>query len=91
MNGNGTTFTIELQKELDNLRQNFLASAPPGVAAALERSADEIIRSGIMGRVAPRGATAPDFTLPNAVGREIRLSTVLARGPIVLTFYRGAW
>ncbi len=91
MNGNGMTFTIELQKELDNLRQNFLASAPPGVATALERSADEIIRSGIMGRVVPRGATAPDFTLPNAVGREIRLASVLAGGPVVLTFYRGAW
>lgn len=91
MNGNGTTFTIELQKELDNLRQNFLAAAPPDVAAALERSADEIIRSGIMERVVPRGVAAPDFTLPNAVGRKIRLSTVVARGSVVLTFYRGAW
>lgn len=91
MNGNGTTFNIDLQKELDDLRQNFLASAPPDVSAALEHSADEIIRSGIMERVVPRGAAAPDFTLPNAVGREIHLSTVVARGPVVLTFYRGAW
>lgn len=91
MNGNGTTFTIELQKELDNLRQNLLASAPPDVATALERASDDIIRSGIMERIVPRGAAAPDFTLPNAVGREIRLSTVVAGGPVVLSFYRGAW
>ncbi len=37
------------------------------------------------------GETAPDFTLPNANGREVRLSDLLAQGPVVLVFYRGAW
>ena len=34
---------------------------------------------------------APDFELPNADGRRIRLSDQLERGPVVLTFYRGTW
>lgn len=37
------------------------------------------------------GDQAPDFALPNAMGREVRLSALLERGPVVLTFYRGAW
>ncbi len=37
------------------------------------------------------GDTAPDFALPDAMGRETRLSDLLARGPVVLTFYRGSW
>jgi peroxiredoxin len=37
------------------------------------------------------GDTAPDFTLPAAGGETVRLSTLLASGPVVLTFYRGAW
>ncbi len=37
------------------------------------------------------GATAPDFLLINAFGRKIKFSEQLEHGPVVLTFYRGAW
>jgi peroxiredoxin len=37
------------------------------------------------------GDRAPDFELQNATGDEVRLSDLLTRGPVVLTFYRGAW
>ncbi len=37
------------------------------------------------------GDRAPDFVLPNATGQSVRLSDLLADGPVVLTFYRGAW
>jgi len=37
------------------------------------------------------GDLAPDFELGNATGRPVRLSELLTRGPVVLTFYRGAW
>lgn len=37
------------------------------------------------------GAKAPDFTLPNAYGKPIRLYDQLKQGPVVLVFYRGAW
>ncbi len=37
------------------------------------------------------GEHAPDFTLPNAFGKPVSLSKQLAKGPVVLTFYRGAW
>ena len=34
---------------------------------------------------------APEFTLFAATGRPVSLSTELARGPVVLVFYRGYW
>lgn len=37
------------------------------------------------------GDKAPDFILPNAFGKPVRLSDELETGPVVLTFYRGAW
>lgn len=37
------------------------------------------------------GDEAPDFSLPNALGRRVRLYHELARGPVVLVFFRGAW
>ena len=37
------------------------------------------------------GDKAPDFILPNAFGQPVRLSDELKHGPVVLSFYRGAW
>jgi peroxiredoxin len=37
------------------------------------------------------GDRAPDFELENAAGQRVRLTDLLTRGPVVLTFYRGAW
>jgi len=37
------------------------------------------------------GDRAPEFDLENARGRRVGLAGLLARGPLVLTFYRGAW
>ncbi|MEN8174843.1 MAG: peroxiredoxin-like family protein [Pseudomonadota bacterium] len=37
------------------------------------------------------GTRAPDFTLPNAFGKPVNLYAQLEKGPVVLSFYRGAW
>src|SRR3954447_4471509 len=37
------------------------------------------------------GDEAPDFELPDATGRRVRLSELLQDGPVVLSFYRGEW
>jgi len=34
---------------------------------------------------------APDFNLKNAFGKNVRLSDLLKNGPVILSFYRGAW
>ena len=37
------------------------------------------------------GDVLSDFTLPNATGRNVTLSELVADGPAVLVFYRGGW
>ncbi len=37
------------------------------------------------------GDRAPDFALPNQLGRRLQLSQRLKTGPVVLAFYRGEW
>lgn len=37
------------------------------------------------------GAQAPEFSLPNATGQPVSLSSRVAAGPVVLVFYRGEW
>lgn len=37
------------------------------------------------------GAKAPDFSLKNPNGKTVKRSSLLKKGPVILTFYRGAW
>ena len=37
------------------------------------------------------GQKAPSFKLPNPEGKLIALETLLEKGPVVVTFYRGDW
>jgi hypothetical protein len=43
------------------------------------------------GAVLKIGEAAPDFTLPDAAGAAVKLSTFRDQRPVVLVFYRGYW
>ena len=51
----------------------------------------DLVATGIAERAVGQGDAAPDFPLPDHLGRDVVLSRVLARGPVLLTFYRGGW
>ncbi|MFF4398227.1 peroxiredoxin-like family protein [Streptomyces sp. NPDC001480] len=80
---------------LDAELRAFYTSRFPQIPAAqrdvMERAAQELAASGASGRALSAGAHAPRFSLPSAAGRTVVLDELLARGPVVLTFYRGAW
>lgn len=57
----------------------------------MRRADRRLAESGQADRALTVGATAPSFALPSATGRTVRLGELLAQGPVVLTFYRGAW
>jgi peroxiredoxin len=59
--------------------------------AAFDRDADAMGASGAFAGAPDVGAPAPSFTLPDARGGDVALSDLLADGPVVLVFYRGAW
>ena len=82
---------MPLGDTLDRIREAAKARIPPEARAVMERSVADLRASGIMQRVARVGQPAPDFTLPNAAGASISLADLCARGPVVLSFYRGRW
>lgn len=65
--------------------------APPEVMATLGVELKKLADSGIAARALQVGAKAPDFSLPDSTGKVVSLSRLLARGPAVVTFYRGGW
>jgi peroxiredoxin len=67
----------------------------PGLGArrrgALEEAARELLDDNRALLSLQEGERVDDFELPDTSGRLVRLSTLSARGPVVLTFYRGGW
>ena len=82
---------MSLEERLAAIREMAKTRQPPGVRAVMQKAIEDLRASGIMSRVAKVGAPAPDFTLPNASGQPVSLAELRARGPVVLSFYRGRW
>lgn len=47
--------------------------------------------SGILDKALNVGDKAPNFTLNNALNKEVSLYSELENGPVILTWYRGGW
>ena len=82
---------MTLREQLDALRVRRESGAPREVVDIMRRQTEELRRSGILAHVLGPGAAAPAFALPNTEGRVVTSQELLARGPLVLTFYRGKW
>ena len=82
---------MTLEAKLEAIREQSRTRMPAETRAALLKSIDNLRVSGIMDRVARVGSQAPEFTLPNVAGQLLSLGDLRARGPVVLSFYRGRW
>lgn len=81
----------ELQAQIREFQQQMLPNIPKEILDTFERTTTDLIKTGIAERALHEGAQAPDFTLPNARGQQVRFANILAKGPAVVTFYRGGW
>lgn len=60
-------------------------------ASELDRFIEDLKATGLEHRAKRTGDAAPDVTLPDALGREVRLSQLWRKGPLIVLFYRGGW
>ena len=66
-------------------------NAPAPIKEAFAKGTQDLIASGIANKSVKQGDKASDFALPNVNGETVQLSQLLAKGPVVLIFYRGGW
>lgn len=82
---------MSLKADLDAFRSEFMAKVPAEIREAMARADMELAASGIAQRAIKAGDRAPDFCLPDARGGLVGLRDLLAKGPVVVSFYRGGW
>ena len=80
-----------LKARLDRIRESFNEQAPDEAKAVMHRATDTLRDSGITDRIPSVGDALPPFELPDTDGNPVSSADLLAKGPIVLTFYRGLW
>ena len=64
---------------------------PASVLETMAEATCQLEGLGIVDRSLKAGERIPDFTLPNHLGRQRRISELLAGSVLVLNFYRGGW
>ena len=85
------TTTQSLADQLSEYRAGFQQKAPQAAQNTMAAATDALETSGIANQALTVGDTAPDFELPDATGKQVKLSTLLQQGPVVINFYRGEW
>jgi len=80
-----------LQQRIDEFIAEGASWLPTGLLWDLLRPIGQLIASGAAEQALKEEEQAPDFTLLDPRGTAVRLSHLLEQGPVVITFYRGAW
>jgi peroxiredoxin len=75
---------------LEQAKAGFIAKVPAEAQTEIFRHIKEQQQSNIVFGL-KEGDKAPNFTLANPLGEHVTLYDELAKGPVILTFYRGGW
>jgi hypothetical protein len=82
---------MTLNEILRQMKAASLTKTPPEAAAIMANTKAQLEASGIINMALGPGQTAPDFELRDWQDNLFNSTEILARGPLVLTFYRGSW
>jgi peroxiredoxin len=87
---------MTLQDRLDALKADFeggkFAYKPgPDVLDTMRRATSELVASGQALNARKAGDKAPEFALKDPDNHVVSSAELLAKGPLVVSFYRGVW
>ncbi len=82
---------MSLKEQLAEYRAGWYQRVPAERQAIMKRHIDRL-RSGAIARTMLKvGDHAPAIVLENAKGVTVDVGTLLKKGPVIVTFYRGGW
>ena len=78
-----------LAPALDAIRAGFEPKVPAEVLQVMHRANADL--RGQADAAVAKGTTLPAFTLPDQNGDHVSSADLLAKGPLVVSFFRGLW
>lgn len=82
---------MSLKAQIDAFNVQKKANLPADVLALMNTTNEELIAQHIRNNALQVGDKIENFILPNHLGKNIELADLLDKGPVVVSFYRGAW
>lgn len=82
---------MSLKAQIDAFNVQKEANLPAHVLALMNTTNEELIAQQIRNNALQVGDKIENFILANHLGKNIELADLLDKGPVVVSFYRGAW
>ena len=82
---------MTLEDRLSKIREGSTKRIPPAALKVMHRATNDLRESGVLSEVIKVGDAMPPFSLSNTRGEPVNSDDLLARGPLVTTFFRGYW
>ncbi len=82
---------MTLATELEQFKQGFLEKVPAEALEIMSADMERLATSGILKNSLKVGDKIPAIQLTDAQGELVSIQDKLTEGPVVLSFYRGAW
>ncbi|KAL4875696.1 redoxin domain-containing protein [Aspergillus karnatakaensis] len=82
---------MSLTDQLNGVFTRFKENAPDAAKLPILEANAQFAKTFDLTQTIQVGDNLPPFRLPNALGEEVSSTDLLARGPLLITFYRGSW
>ena len=82
---------MSLKEQLAEYRVGWYQRVPAERQAIMQRHIDQLRNASIARTMLKVGDRAPAIVLENAKGAMVDVATLLKKGPVIVTFYRGGW
>ena len=82
---------MNLADQLSKIREVAKKQIPAEALEVMHQATDDLRIPATMAGIIKVGDTMPPFCLKNTTGTSINSADLLARGPLVVTFFRGHW
>lgn len=82
---------FSLEAQLKERRDASRTRLPAETVEVMDKATAQLATAKLAFPALGVGDKAPEFNLPNAIGKYVSLGDLLSKGPAVISFYRGGW
>lgn len=82
---------MSLGEQLSEIARRSQETIPVKVMEVISKQINDLTESGVLDGAAKNSAIMPDSELLDTQGNTVFLKGLWAKGPLVISFYRGGW